>query len=154
MRIPPADFVARLRLQCGSDWDVRWNLAVQRWEFLSTSAGGIQVSQFWGWFKNPLTGEKIEPDPVSGLVPFRDLDATAQAEILQNLEASYIGNRHDGAKDWETWSGDRIRYNKAVDTKRRKEKANDFADIISEVDLRRPWVKYHQRARKPLLTFS
>lgn len=153
MRIPPAAFVARLKALCGADWDVRFNDEVNRWEFQSTSAGGMRVSQFLGWFKNPLTGERIEPDPVTGLAPFRDLDSTAQAEVLKNLEESYIGNRHDGAKDWETWSGDRIKYNKQLDQAKRRKRAEDYAYSLQQVDLRRPWVKYHKRAKKPLLTF-
>lgn len=109
----------------------------------------MRVSQFWGWFKNPLTGVKIEPDPVTGLVPFRELDFTAQAEILKNLEESFIGNRHDGAKDWETWSRDRIVYNKRLDVAKRRTRAENYATTLAEVDLRRPWVKYHQRSKKP-----
>ena len=140
MREPPADFVARLKLQCGSDWDVRFNEHVGRWEFQSNSASGMRVSQFWGWYYNPLTGAKIEPDGVTGLIPFRDLDMAAQVEILDNLEKSFIGNREDGAKDWETYSGDRIRYNKRLTERKRKQRAEDWADVISEVDLRRPWL--------------
>jgi len=141
MREPPAEFVARLKLQCGSDWDVRFNEHVGRWEFLSTSAGGMRVSQFWGWFRNSLTGEKIEPDMTMGLSPYRELDITAQEEILKNLEQSYIGNQHDGAKDWETYSGDRIRHNNALNAKVRKNRADDYAYAIQQVDLKRPWLK-------------
>lgn len=153
MRTPPAGFVARLKALCGADWDVRYNEEVCRWEFLSNSAGGMRVSQFFGWFKNPLTGEKIEPDPVTGLAPFRDLDPTAQAEILKNLEESYIGNRVDGAKNWEQWSGDRIRFNRALDAAKRRKRAEDYAYSLTQVDLRRPWLRYHQRSKKPSLKF-
>jgi len=141
MREPPVDFVTKLKALCGSDWDVRYNTEVQRWEFESMSAGGMRVSQFFGWYVNPLTGTKIEPDPVTGLVPFRDImDVSTQEEILANLERSFIGNREDGAKDWETYSGDRIRYNKRLTERKRKQRAEDWADVISEVDLRRPWL--------------
>ena len=112
----------------------------------------MRVSQFWGWFKNPLTGVKIEPDPVTGLVPFRELDATAQAEVLKNLEESYIGNRFDGAKDWESWSAERMKFNTELDKAKRKQKAEDYAYSLQQVDLRRPWVKFHKRAKKPLYT--
>jgi hypothetical protein len=151
MREPPAAFVARLKALCGSDWEVRYNMEVNRWEFLSTSAGGMRVSQFWGWFKNPLTGEKIEPDPVTGLVPFRELDIAAQEEVLKNLETSYLGNRHDGARNWEEWSGARIKYNKALDVNRRRQKAEDYAYALTQVDLRRPWLSdtYFQKRGKP-----
>ena len=140
MREPPADFVVKLKAQCGSDWDVRFNEHVGRWEFQSNSASGMRVSQFWGWYYNPLTGAKIEPDGVTGLIPFRDLDMAAQVEILDNLEKSFIGNRVDGAKDWETYSGDRIRWNRRLTEKKRKQRAEDWATVIAEVDLRRPWL--------------
>jgi hypothetical protein len=151
MRLPPADFVARLKALCGADWDVRYNTEVNRWEFLSTSAGGMRVSQFWGWFKNPLTGVKIEPDPVSGLVPFRDLDVTAQAEVLKNLEESYIGNRHDGARSWAELSNQRIQFNKAIDAKKRRTRADDYAYALKQVDLRRPWLSdtYFTKRKQP-----
>jgi len=141
MREPPVDFVTKLKALCGSDWDVRYNTEVQRWEFESLSAGGRRVSQFFGWYVNPLTNAKIEPDPITGLVPFRDImDVSTQEEILANLERSFIGNREDGAKDWETYSGNRIRYNKRLTERKRKQRAEDWATVISEVDLRRPWL--------------
>jgi hypothetical protein len=154
MREPPVEFVQRLKLLCGSDWDCRWNIEVGRWEFLSTSAGGMRVSQFWGWFRNPLTGAKVEPDPMTGLVPFRDLDLTAQNEILKSLDETYIGNREDGARDWEKWSGDRIRYNMELDKAKRRKKAEDYAYALQQVDLRRPWVKFHKRDKKPFYIHS
>lgn len=152
MREPPVGFVARLKALCGADWDVRYNEEICRWEFLSTSAGGIRVSQFFGWFYNPLTKVKLEPDGVTGLLPYRDLTPDAQKEILKNLEESYIGNRVDGAKDWETYSGDRIRFNKQLDKAKRQKRADDFAYSLQQVDLRRPWVKFHKRAKKPSYT--
>lgn len=155
MRNPPADFVVRLKALCGADWSVRYNEEVCRWEFLSTSAGGMRVSQFFGWFTNPLTKEKIEPDGVTGLLPYRDLTPDAQAEILKNLEVSYIGNREDGAKNWEEYSGQRINYNNAINARVRKQRADDFAYSLQQVDLRRPWVKYHPRGgKKPMHTLS
>ena len=140
MREPPADFVARLKLQCGSDWDVRFNEHVGRWEFQSNSASGMRVSQFWGWYYNPLTGAKIEPDGVTGLIPFRDLDLAAQAEILDNLEKSYIGNRVDGARDWETYSGDRMKYNQQISAANRKARGDDWAYMLKQIPTNRPWL--------------
>jgi hypothetical protein len=153
MREPPAGFVAQLKALCGSDWDVRYNEEVCRWEFLSTSAGGMRVSQFWGWFYNPLTKVKLEPDGITGLLPYRDLTPDAQAEILKNLETSYIGNRVDGARNWEELSRQRMQFNKAIDVKKRRDRADNYAYSLTQVDLRRPWVKYHPRSKKPLLTF-
>ena len=141
MREPPVDFVNRLHAQCGSDWSVRFNVEVGRWEFQSTSAGGMRVSQFFGWYYNPLTLERIEPDPNTGLAPFRDItDISTQNEILTNLEQSYIGNREDGARDWEALSGNRMRYNMALDTDKRKRRGEDFAYLMKQMDLKRQWL--------------
>lgn len=149
VREAPAAFVAELKRRFGSDQDVRYNTQVGRWEFLSLSAGGMQVSQFLGWTVNPLTGEKVEPDPVSGLLPFRELDAEAQAEVIRNLEKSYIGNRHDGAGSWREHQTKTIEHNREIDRKKRREKAEDYAYAIQQVDLRRPWVRYHVRNKGP-----
>lgn len=155
VREAPEGFVRQLKMQCGSDWDVRFNTHVNRWEFLSLSAGGIQVSQFLGWTRNPLTGAKIEPDPVTGLTPFRELDATAQAEILRNLERSYIGNRFDGSSGWKDHSRKVTEYNKALDANRNRKRGETFADLIKEVDLRRRWKKDHVRNQgPPLITYA
>jgi hypothetical protein len=147
IRVPPADFVARVRALAGSDWDVRWNDALNRWEFISTSAGGARVSQFLGWDKNPLTGATIEPDPVTGLLPFRDLDAEGQASVLKALEETYIGNRVDGAGTWRRQIEQRMAHNQAVREKSWKERGQLFADLIKEVDLNRPWLKDHERGK-------
>lgn len=146
-RDPPPGFVARLKARCGSDWDCRWNDAVQRWEFVSLSAAGKPVSQFWGWFRNPLTGAAITADPVTGLSPFRDLDPAAQDEVLDNLERSFLGNRADGAGTWKRQITERQDFNRALQTSRIRAKADAFADLLKEVDLRRPWRKEHERGR-------
>jgi hypothetical protein len=149
MREPPADFVLKLKAQCGSDWDVRFNVEVGRWEFQSISAGGMRVSQFFGWFYNPLTLERIEPDPNTGLAPFRDItDINTQDEILKNLEQSYIGNREDGARDWETLSGNRMRYNGAVDADRRQKRGADFAYLMKQMEIKRQWLPENYMAKR------
>lgn len=153
MREPPADFVLKLKAQCGSDWDVRFNVEVGRWEFQSISAGGMRVSQFFGWFYNPLTLERIEPDPNTGLAPFRDItDINTQDEILKNLEQSYIGNREDGARDWETYSGNRMRYNGQISAANRKARGDDWAYMLKQVDLKRPWLSdtYFEKRKKAI----
>lgn len=148
-RIPPEDFVRRLKAQCGSDWDVRFNEEVNRWEFLSTSAGGMRVSQFLGWFVNPLTGERLEPDPITGLLPFRDLTPDAQEEVLRNLDVSFLGNRADGAGTFKRQFEQRIRYNKAIQVESAKKRGQLYADLIHEVNLARPWKKEHERNKGP-----
>lgn len=144
-RTPPEGFVQRLKALCGADWDVRWNDQVHRWEFTSLSAAGHPTSQFLGWFTNPFTGERIEPDPVTGLLPFRDLTPDAQEEVLHNLQVSYIGNNADG-KNWRQVQYARRRYNRDLRAKRARERGEAYADLIREVAISRPgWKKDHQR---------
>ena len=149
-RIPPDDFVRRLKALCGADWDVRYNEEVHRWEFLSTSAGGMRVSQFLGWFTNPLTGERIEPDPITGLLPFRDLTPDCQEEVLKNLEASYLGNREDGAGTYKRQFEQRMRFNRDIRIASARKRGQLYADLIAEVNLARPgWKKEHERNKGP-----
>lgn len=148
-RTPPEDFVRRLKALCGSEWDVRWNSEVHRWEFLSLSAGGVRVSQFLGWFTNPFTGERIEPDPVTGLLPFRDLTPDCQEEVLRNLEVSYIGNPVDGGT-WRQYLTQRRVFNRDLRVQRAKERGATYADLIREVAISRPgWKKDHPRNQGP-----
>lgn len=144
----PAGFVAALKARCGADWDVRWNDVVHRWEFTSLSSAGRLVSQFWGWYKHPTTGEPIECDPATGLAPFRDLDAAAQAEALTNLEQSFIGNRADGAGTWAKQFATRRQYNEGLKTASRVDRATKYADLLQEVNLKRPWVKHSYLAKR------
>lgn len=146
----PEDFVAQLRATFGAGHDVRWNEAVSRWEIISPSADGKPCSQFWGWFYDPVTRQRLEPDPVTGLLPFRDLDATAQGEILRNMEASFIGHPEEGGS-WHQRYRTRTRFNQALHRAKVRQRAVNFADMIHEVNLARPWVKHHSgpaRARR------
>lgn len=139
----PAGFREELQRRYGQDYDVRWCAEVGRWEFLVPSATGKPVSLFWGWFQNPLTGERIAPDPESGLVPFRDLDPDGQAAVFKSLDETYLGNPWDGAGTWAKHFENRRAYNAAHQQKSRWGRATQYADLIKEVDLRRPWVKHH-----------
>ena len=92
MRTVPEEFNRRLALTFGSDYQMRWNETVHRYELLSPTASGGTCSQFWCWFYDPQTGQPTVPD-VTGLHPFRELDATALwrgpgnlAVILEALE--------------------------------------------------------------------
>lgn len=124
--------------------DLRYNEAVGgRWEFVFMSAANRPVSQFWGWYKNPFTGQPIEPDPESGLVPYRGLEPDAQTEIIANLTASFIGNRHDGDGTWKKQFDARREHNRQVMRDSAIRRGDAFAHLIKEVDLRRPWVKHH-----------
>lgn len=132
MREPRPEWVAALKATCGAESELRWNATVGRWEFLLLSADGLLRSQFWGWFFDPQTGVRLEPDPVTGLLPFRDLDDDAMREALRNLERSFIGNRHDGAGTTRREMDNRLRFNR--DHLRRKYQlaGEAFADMALE----------------------
>lgn len=139
---PPADFVRRLHAAFPDFVDLRWNTHFSRWEFIFLSAAGRPVSQFWGWTRNPLTGEPIAPDPDTLLPPFRDLDASAQEEIMRNCEQTFIGNRADATRDWRGRFRAVREHNESLRAARHKQRGQDFADMLAEFDIRRPgWLK-------------
>lgn len=145
MREPDAAFVAELKRRFPDVRDLRWNDAIDRWELISDSAAGRPVSQFWGWFYDPFTGRKIEPDPVTGLVPFRDLATRAeQQELLDNLEKGFRFKRGADGHDWRSHIEARSKWNADEKKRRVKERAQDFAYMLQQVDLRRPWRKFHE----------
>ena len=145
---PPA-FVARLRAAFPDFLDLRYNTAVHRWEYVSLSSANKPVSQFWGWFRNSLTGAPIEPDPITGLVPFRDLDLTAQEELFQNLEKSFIGNRQDGPGSQAKKQAQARTHNNALVLKKRKDRAETLAGLLAEMSTGRDWVTDHPHAKDP-----
>lgn len=147
-REPPAEFVAQLRREFPDFVDLVFNETVNRWAFTFRSAAERPVTVFWGWDRNALTGEPIRPDPVTGLLPFRDLTPDAQAEIIRTGHATYIGNRVDGDGKWARRYSRVRNYNREQITKNARAKGDLYADMIREVDLNRPWVKYHKRSRK------
>ena len=146
----PAWFVARLT-QYPDFLGVRYNEEVGgRWEFQFRSVVGLPVSQFFGWETNPLTGAPIAADPVSGLPPFRDLDDAACHAILANCEQTYLGNRDDGAGTWKKKADAANRANIGIRKASVTQRGEDYAYLLKQVDLRRPWVKYHPNLGKPL----
>jgi len=148
-RVAPPAFVARLRAAFPDFVDLRYNTAVHRWEYVSLSSANKPVSQFWGWFLNPMTGAKIEPDPVTGLLPFRELDATAQEEMFTNLERSFLGNRFDGAGSHRAQQAANRKFNNDLIAKRRKERAETIVGVLHEMHTGRPWVSDHPHAKDP-----
>jgi hypothetical protein len=144
-RQAPEWFVARMR-QFPDFLGVEYNEVVGRWAFSFMSAANIPVVQFFGLEKNPLTGAPIEPDGASGLLPFRDLDDTACHEIIRNCERSFIGNRADGAGTWQKQIAERSEYNRGLRQESARKRGEDFAYLIQQFDLRRPWVKEHGEA--------
>lgn len=132
MRIPKAAWVQALKALCGNESELRFNESVGRWEFILPSADGVPRSQFWGWFYNPRTGKRIEPEPETGMVPFRDLDDDAMAEALRNLERTFIGNPYDGAGTTRREMERRIRHNRDHLRRKYTQAGEAFADMAAE----------------------
>ena len=133
MREPKPEWVAALRSLTGQEGDtIRWNHAVHRWEFVLAGAGGQPQSQFWGQFHNPLTGERILPDPESGMYPFRELDDAGIQEALHNLTVTFVGNPHDGAGTVQRQALHRMRGNRAIRKGQVRDAADGFAEMVLE----------------------
>jgi hypothetical protein len=158
-REPPASFVRRLRAAFPDFVDLRYNEAVARWEFVFLSAAGREVSQFYGWTRNPLTGEPIKPDSYTNLHPFRDLDPTAQDEIFAACQQTFIGKEKDatgdGLHDYAKRISRLTNENYALFAARKREAAQNIADTVAEMDIRRPgWLKDHSPEGKRLAAFQ
>ena len=133
MRTPEASWVRALRALTGfAQDDIRYNETLCRWEFILTSADWMPRSQFWGVYKNPLTGEPVKPDPATGLYPFRELDDEAMRAALTNLEMTFVGNPLDGAGSPRKEVMKRIRENRDEGQRRYKQGGYDFADMVNE----------------------
>ena len=125
------EWLARLRA-VDPTADLRWNYLLERWELLLARADGVMQSQFWGWFyRQHLDGrrERIAPDPVTGLYPYRDLDDAAIEEMARNLEQSFIGNRWDGSPSTRHEVEKRIAFNDAKRSRFYKEAGELWADM-------------------------
>jgi hypothetical protein len=146
IREAPAAFVKRLHDNFPDFIDLRWNLAVSRWEFIFTSTANRPISTFYGWDRNPLTNKPLEPDVTTGLPPFRDLDINAQNEIIETGHKTYLGNRVDGSRDWKHQFAKVHQYNDAKRKKSAATRASDFVDLLADVakTASRPgWLKEH-----------
>ena len=129
-RLKP-EWLARLR-EIDPLADLRFNATVGRWEFLLVSADGVLRSQFFGrfyWVRADGQRVPIQPDPETGLHPFRDLDDAAIEEVCVNLEASFIGNRYDGVRSTRQEVLRRHRSNEAMRTKFYREAGELWADM-------------------------
>lgn len=132
MREPRESWVAALRAECGAESYIRWNELVGRWAFGLQNADGVVREQFFGWFTNPQTGERIPADDTTGLPPFRDLDDAAMAEVLGNLQRTFVGNPYDGAGTPRREILRRQQYNKDLRQKKYRELGDNFADRAAE----------------------
>lgn len=141
-REAPAWFRQELRRRFGAGHDAEWDGVLQRWVIVSPSAAGYPTRQVVAWYRDPKTGLPTRPD-VAGILPFRELDDDCCHEILRNMEASSLTNRHDGAGTWKEKMRRAQAHNDAIVAKNTREAARLYVDAISEVDLRRPWLKHH-----------
>lgn len=131
MREIKPEWVAALRALTGQEGDtIRWNVALQRYEFVLAGADGRPQSQFWGQYHNPLTGERILPDEVTGLYPFRELDDAGMVEALRNLEMTFVANPYDGAGTTRKQALTRMRHNRALRKKQLRDAADGWADMM------------------------
>jgi len=142
MHAPKPEWLAALKA-LDDKADLRFNSTVGRWEFLLSSADGVVRSQFWCHFTatrqerytDPYTGRTYEHtvpdrDPVTGLMPFRDLDDDGFTEALRNLERSFVGNPYDGAGTTRREVRRRYEYNERLKQARWKQQGEDYADYI------------------------
>lgn len=144
-RVADPALVLELKRRFPDVQDLRWNTELNRWELVSLSAANRPVSQFWGWFHHPVTGATIEPDPVTGLVPFRDLVARHdQQALIDNLERGYRFKRGSDFQTWRQQVEGRSAWNLEQRRARVKQRAQDYAYMIQQCDLRRPWRKFHE----------
>lgn len=133
MREPKAEWIVALRALTGQERDtIRFNETLHRWEFQLVGASGAVQSQFWGQFTDPRTGERVKPDPDTGMYAFRELDDAGMREALRNLERTFVGNRADGAGTVRKHILNGMRYNRSVYRKHRSDRADLFVDMVAE----------------------
>lgn len=99
--------------------DLRWNEEVYRWEFLIRDATGQLRSQFYGRFHDTNTGQKLKPDPQTGMFPFRELDDEGLREVCRNLTESAVWNRHDGAGTTRKQVVQNLLHNRTIEDQRK-----------------------------------
>lgn len=128
---PKPEWVRELKARCGSEYDLYWNPQVGRWAVKVPCVDGQTRDQFWCWFRDPHTGEKLEADQF-GLLPFRDLDDESFRELLRNLDASYLCNPYDGPGSARKQLAQRQQWNDEQKAKSRKERAAAFVDMVGD----------------------
>lgn len=146
MREVKPEWIAQLQALTGRETDtIRWNTLAQRYEFILASADGVPRSQFWCRFDatrvehrhDPVTGRswtEVVPDrdPVSGLLPYRDLNDAEMRVALANLERTFVGNPFDGNGTPAREVGRRYFFNKRLTEQRWKENGERLADFVWE----------------------
>jgi len=145
-RIAPAWFRAELLRRFGSGHDAVWDPVLSRWVIVSPSAAGYPTRQVVVWRRDPATDKATRPD-VAGLLPVRELDDACCWEIIRNMERSALTNRVDGAGTWKQQVARTTETNNAVQAAHVREAAENFAYALTQVDLRRPWLKHHSGSK-------
>lgn len=133
MREPKPHWLRMLRAVSTQQSDLRFNEEVGRWEFRLLGPDGTLQSQFYGWFHDPHTGQRLASDPATGLLPFRDLDDAGMREVCRNLTETAIWNRHDGQGTTRKTVEARMRHNQALRDKLRHQRVQHIMDRLDEV---------------------
>lgn len=144
VREPPREFEALLKRKWPDFRRIEWDQTYSRWRFFFTSAAGREASLLYTWDRDPHTGGEPQRDPLTGLLPFRDLDAQAQAEIIYHGDRTALTNPQDGAGTWERATRRQSARQRAEHKRRRDQQSADYAYALQQVDLRRPWLRDHQ----------
>ena len=132
-RTVPARWLAQLRAVSNQHADLRFNEEVGRWEFRLLGADGQMQSQFYGWFHHPVTGVRLQSDPVTGLLPFRELDDAGMREVCRNLTETAIWNPHDGRGTTLKTVMERVRYNRDLKDRLRAKRVARLTEMLGEV---------------------
>lgn len=141
-------FNRRLATTFGAGYVAGYDANAGRYYVDTPTVTGRTVRQFWAWFVD-AQGMPIEPHPETGLHPFRDLDESAQEVIVRNLHQSNIGVTGYGDKDWGDQIAANLAENRSIARGRRRQRAQDWADMVSSMDIRRPgWLKEHQPSNR------
>jgi hypothetical protein len=103
--------------------DLRFNTAVNRWEFILTGADMQPRSQFWCDFDG-------DRDPVTGMKPYRELNDAQMRIALENLQRTFVGNPYDGEGTVQRDVGRRYFFNKYLQEQRWQQRGAEYADYI------------------------
>lgn len=133
MRTVPKRWLAQLRAVSTADADLRFNETVGRWEFRIKDALGELQSQFYGWFHDPVTGARIQSDPVTGLLPFRELDDEGMRVVCRNLRETALWNPYNGLGTTRKTVAARMRHNRDLREKLRAQRVEYIKDRLGEV---------------------
>lgn len=138
----PSWFREELRRRFGAGHDCEWDMTLCRWVVITPSSTGKPVRQPVVWRVDPHSGLPLRADR-TGLLPFRELTPETLRDILDNLERTALHNRHDGAGTWGRHVAQVVAHNEGVRQRVIQEGMDDYWTALSEVDLKRPWLKHH-----------